>query len=536
MMSLLQKAKKIFVFGILLFHTLVFSQIKNIVFSSKTDSVSLYNNAEIAYTNNVEVTLEKVSQLDFKVFNKNTKNVFPVPDTLQYAVIKFSIHNNQSENSKIYLTAKDTVSYLKCYELADSNYEFVGGTGYAYFISQASIKNNHHQLVINLAKNSITTFVIYIKKYKYTLKIPELQLQSNKAYLTEVVENKSSFNFYLVFTTIIAGFQLALLLFGLFKIYFYGFKKIYLFFSLICFMFILFYLSEINGVVYETKYLPFFTNDMVYDALGDLYIIAFNFLIISFFDLDKKSFLYKFLTRISFFWLLLMFIEILPFVPNKIVIVIFRFILNTSPIVDFITLSCIFYYALNHRNGYRKYIFVGIFILMISSFEIAFPRFLNLIHLSPNWIKISKSSYLLLQICDNINFCFFFIAFIIKDKEISLEKEILEIEHLKKVEEVKQLKKLVEKENIILKDKTKINLDQLVYIKAEDHYLNIFTIGKKSHLVRGKLTDIIKELPSNFINCHRSYIVNKNHIKKIQFKFITMVDNSEVPVSRGFKI
>jgi len=124
----------------------------------------------------------------------------------------------------------------------------------------------------------------------------------------------------------------------------------------------------------------------------------------------------------------------------------------------------------------------------------------------------------------------------IKKQKLHIEKMSLEVEHFKTSEELKNVKKLIEKESVILRDKTKVNLEQLAYIKADDHYLSIHTIEKKNHFVRGKLSDIIDELPSNFVKCHRSYIINKNHIKQIQSKLIIMNDNSEIPISRGFKI
>ena len=124
----------------------------------------------------------------------------------------------------------------------------------------------------------------------------------------------------------------------------------------------------------------------------------------------------------------------------------------------------------------------------------------------------------------------------INKRKLAAENQYLETQHFKTVEELKTVKKLIEKESIILKDKTKVNLELLAFIKADDHYLSIHTIEKRKHFVRGKLSEIIEELPSNFIKCHRSYIINKNHIKQIQSKFIIMNDNSEIPVSRGFRM
>lgn len=530
------KTKFLFLFGVLLLHTLGFSQNKPIEFSKEKDTISLYKNSEIAYTNLEKLTPTRLEKLNFKNFDGDFQKKFPIADTLEYAVIQFSVHNPQSEDIKIYLTAKDDVAIMNAYRFQNTDYQLISGTGYANRVSDFPLVKNEHQLILEIEKNKTARFLLQFQKYKYTLVIPELELQSENHYLKSLENKKNSeFDLYNLFTNFIAGFQFALLLFGLFKIYFHGFKKIYIFFTLLCLLFLLFYLNEIHVIVFESRFFPDITNKMFYEALGDVFIIVFNFLIISFFDLDKKSFLYRFLAGITAFWILLFFVEAIPFINNSAAILFSRFILNTAAIVDFITLFLIFLFAIKHRNGYRKYLFIGILIMLISSFEVALPRFLNLVHLNPNWIKISDSSYLLLQICDNLNFCFFFIAFIMREKELALEKDSLEITHNQTVEELRKLRTLVEKENIILKDKTKINLDQLVYIKADDHYLSVHTIDGKNHFVRGKLTAIILELPDNFVKCHRSYIVNTNYIKQRQSKFLLMSDHSEIPISRSFK-
>ncbi len=79
--------------------------------------------------------------------------------------------------------------------------------------------------------------------------------------------------------------------------------------------------------------------------------------------------------------------------------------------------------------------------------------------------------------------------------------------------EVKKITQLVIKNHIILKDKTKVYINDLLYIKAEDHYIRVYTSDGKNHLVRGKLRDLESQLPPNFVRTHRSYITNRNYIK-----------------------
>ena len=72
-------------------------------------------------------------------------------------------------------------------------------------------------------------------------------------------------------------------------------------------------------------------------------------------------------------------------------------------------------------------------------------------------------------------------------------------------------------------------------MKAEDHYLQLITTGKKE-FVRGKLSEMIKQLPPNFVKCHRSYIINRNFVKQFLSNEVEMKNDESLPVSRGFKI
>ena len=122
-----------------------------------------------------------------------------------------------------------------------------------------------------------------------------------------------------------------------------------------------------------------------------------------------------------------------------------------------------------------------------------------------------------------------------KDK-IQEEKLEIEEQHIRTVEELEKVKNIVTEGFILLKDKTKIYLNDLMYVKSEDHYLNLFGSDGKKHFVRGKLAEIMLELPPNFVKCQRSYIVNTNYIHSVHQGMITLKNKEEIPVSRGFKL
>lgn len=121
-----------------------------------------------------------------------------------------------------------------------------------------------------------------------------------------------------------------------------------------------------------------------------------------------------------------------------------------------------------------------------------------------------------------------------KQRKTLKEKDLLAIELTQSDDELKKTRQLIIEDHIVLKNKTKIYLNELIYIKSDDHYLEIITSKKKEYL-RGSILEIIKELPPNFVQCHRSYIVNKNYIQSLNANELLLNGNLQVPISRKFK-
>lgn len=81
-----------------------------------------------------------------------------------------------------------------------------------------------------------------------------------------------------------------------------------------------------------------------------------------------------------------------------------------------------------------------------------------------------------------------------------------------------------------------IKLYNILYIEADHVYLNIFFADGKYITIRQSLKQILSEIPQEIIiRCHRSYLVNKNHIKSWGNSHITLYNNKEIPVSKNFK-
>lgn len=123
-----------------------------------------------------------------------------------------------------------------------------------------------------------------------------------------------------------------------------------------------------------------------------------------------------------------------------------------------------------------------------------------------------------------------------ENRYINAEKEEIKEMHDKTVQELEKVKSIVTEGYIVLKDKTKVYLNDLMYVKSEDHYLHAYSSSGHNHFVRGKISQILLELPPNFVKCHRSYVVNTNYIHAVLNGYIVLKNKVEIPVSRSFKL
>ena len=80
----------------------------------------------------------------------------------------------------------------------------------------------------------------------------------------------------------------------------------------------------------------------------------------------------------------------------------------------------------------------------------------------------------------------------------------------------------------------KLKTIDILYLEADGIYLKIETL-EKSYLSRMTLASAIEELPeSEFVQTHRSYVVNLNKISKSKSNLI-FIGKKQIPISRTFK-
>ncbi|TXB66998.1 response regulator transcription factor [Vicingus serpentipes] len=82
--------------------------------------------------------------------------------------------------------------------------------------------------------------------------------------------------------------------------------------------------------------------------------------------------------------------------------------------------------------------------------------------------------------------------------------------------------------------KIKLFFNKIMFVKSDNNYLEIHT-ETKMFVERLKLIDIDNILPKDsFIRVHRSYLVNKKFIERINNNSI-VINGVEIPVSRKYK-
>ena len=77
---------------------------------------------------------------------------------------------------------------------------------------------------------------------------------------------------------------------------------------------------------------------------------------------------------------------------------------------------------------------------------------------------------------------------------------------------------------------------EILYLEAQDKLLNICT-QRQVVTVRTSLNALEKTLPEQFVRCHRSYIVNRMYIERLDLPEMTLqlTTQERLPVSRSYK-
>lgn len=81
----------------------------------------------------------------------------------------------------------------------------------------------------------------------------------------------------------------------------------------------------------------------------------------------------------------------------------------------------------------------------------------------------------------------------------------------------------------------KIRLSQIYYIESLRHQIIIHSINGEM-IERKTLSQFIKEIQSlDFIQIHKSYIINKRFIQEIKNQEVILKEQTHLPIGRSYK-
>ncbi len=123
------------------------------------------------------------------------------------------------------------------------------------------------------------------------------------------------------------------------------------------------------------------------------------------------------------------------------------------------------------------------------------------------------------------------------ENEIQLREQLKQIMSQKKLNDVFLTHKGegLSQYSYVLKDKTVINLSEIIFIESLDHILTYHFKNRKV-TERQTIKEFLEKVTNeNFIQVHKSFIVNKAFVISIESNKITMANGIIVPFSRTFK-
>lgn len=81
----------------------------------------------------------------------------------------------------------------------------------------------------------------------------------------------------------------------------------------------------------------------------------------------------------------------------------------------------------------------------------------------------------------------------------------------------------------------KIEHASISYLTSSNHYLEIYKLNCTQPIsYRGTFHDEVKKFPSDFKQCHRSILVNMNHVTSIRGKELFLSDSTQLPISPSY--
>ncbi len=80
----------------------------------------------------------------------------------------------------------------------------------------------------------------------------------------------------------------------------------------------------------------------------------------------------------------------------------------------------------------------------------------------------------------------------------------------------------------------KVKFEDILYIKSDHIYIEIFSKDNHKFLVRGTLNEYVSKLDNNFVRIHRGHIINLKHITVIDQDYVKIA-NQQLPIGKNYR-
>jgi len=468
-----------------------------------------------SFTSESKISLDSIN---FDSFNTSTdlKDYFYFDFNLNSIFLKINFYNNTSSEKVIYLRFSNSMIHeIIGYSLEDNTLRETYSNGIIYPYKSRPIESRNYIIPIKLQSNINTTYIVKLTKTQGRPLVTNIDVVDSNTL------QDNSFKEYIVIGLYI-GLSTLCVIIGL-SFFFLLKNRLFLYYALYVSFLSLFILAY-NGILQQYVLNEYMVLNKYwhYIVFGEITQVLFVVFAQKFLEAKKyQPKLYK-----TIIWMIYTAILLrlgLHFFENEIFknnIVIFMKIWYGLIYAGILLIAYQIILSLKNKN--RKNVLFGLaYLIMISgtSVSILYHSFgiINGIYFN---LSILLYSFYFEIILITIALGFFIVS-ILKEKKNLLET----VEHQKE----QNLTKF-----IILNNKEKIYLENLKHIKSDGNYLE-FYLDKRKVIDRNRLKLIKEMLPTNFIQIHRSYIVNKNFIKSTNSSLVIILPDIEIPISRKYK-
>jgi len=110
-------------------------------------------------------------------------------------------------------------------------------------------------------------------------------------------------------------------------------------------------------------------------------------------------------------------------------------------------------------------------------------------------------------------------------------------ENIPQPNQADEVPQIVIKDAIFVKNKNlfqKVRFDDILFIKAEHVYVELYVKNGKTHLIRNSMNTFCERLPENFFRVHRSYAINLDHLDTINSSYV-IIQANEIPIGKNYR-